>query len=183
MIPSLQNAVILVDENDREIGTMEKIEAHRSGALHRAFSVFLFNASGEMLIHRRSAQKYHCAGEWSNACCSHPLPGVDIADCVSSRLRYEMGIEANLFKAFEFKYRAELDNGLIEHEYDHIYTGRYDGIPDPNSAEADAWRYVSAPALRSEMAETPDAFTPWFRMLFEKVVHHHAATDRSFQQF
>lgn len=183
MTLSSPNDVILVDENDREIGTMEKMEAHRIGALHRAFSVFLFNNSGEMLIHRRAEHKYHCGGKWSNACCSHPVRGVDLADCLNNRLFHEMGIKTELFKAFEFKYRAELDNGLIEHEYDHIYTGRYDGIPAPNPNEADDWRYVPVSALRREIAEAPEAFTPWFKMLFEKVVRHHTAIDPSFQQF
>lgn len=183
MNPSAPNDVILVDTDDREIGTMEKLEAHQRGLLHRAFSVFLFNSAGEMLIHRRAKHKYHCGGKWSNACCSHPVSGIDIETCLREKLFQEMGIESELVKAFEYTYRAELENGLIEHEYDHVYIGKYNGSPDPNPDEADDWRYASVDSLRKEMIVAPERFTPWFKMLFEKVVQHQAEFGFRFQQF
>ena len=120
----MQEQVILVDQQDREIGVAEKLEAHRKGKLHRAFSVFLFNAKDEMLLQQRAAEKYHSGGLWTNTCCSHPRPGEPTEAAARRRLREEMGISCNLNKAFDFIYRAEFDNGLIEHELDHVFIGR-----------------------------------------------------------
>lgn len=174
--------VILVDTDDREIGTMEKLEAHEKGLLHRAFSIFLFNDRGEMLIHRRALTKYHCGGQWSNTCCSHPEKGKDLNDCLRDKLFQEMGIAAEVEKAFEFTYRAEMENGLTEHEYDHVYIGRYNDAPRPNPEEVCDWRYVSMPALEAELRNEPEKFTPWFRMLFDRITKHYEAIDGIRQQ-
>lgn len=120
--------VILVDEQDRPTGRMEKIEAHRKALLHRAFSIFIFNEKGQMLLHKRAAGKYHSGGLWTNACCSHPQPGEETLAAAENRLVEEMGIRVPLTKAFDFSYRAEFDNGLTEYEFDHVFTGTYDGI-------------------------------------------------------
>ncbi|MCA1751977.1 MAG: isopentenyl-diphosphate Delta-isomerase [Cryomorphaceae bacterium] len=174
--------VILVDAEDREIGTMEKLEAHKKGLLHRAFSIFLFNDQGEMLIHRRALSKYHCGGQWSNTCCSHPIKGKALNDCLSTKLHQEMGITAELEKAFEFTYRAEMENGLIEHEYDHVFIGRYKDTPRPNPREVCDWRYAPIDDVSAEMRSNPEKFTPWFRMLFDSVASHYATIDGARQQ-
>jgi len=174
--------VILVDADDCAIGTMEKMEAHEKGLLHRAFSIFLFNDAGEMLIHRRALTKYHCGGQWSNACCSHPIKGKELEACVRDKLFQEMGIEAVTEKAFEFVYRAELPNGLIEHEYDHVFFGSYNSAPRPNPHEVSDWRYAPIERLRSELKNHPELFTPWFRIIFERVAQHYVTIGGLSQQ-
>src|SRR5205085_1876666 len=119
--------VIVVNDLDQETGVMEKLEAHKKGVLHRAFSIFIFNGRSEMLIQQRATTKYHSPGKWTNACCSHPLPGEPTKDAAERRLYEEMGFTTKLEKAFDFIYRTEFDNGLTEHEFDHVYTGEYDG--------------------------------------------------------
>ncbi len=162
--------VVLVDPDDREIGTEEKLAAHRRGLLHRAVSAFLFDAAGRQLLQRRGAGKYHSAGLWSNACCGHPRPGESPADAVARRLREELGVQVPLTPRVCFTYRAELDGGLVEHEVDHVFTGRFDGIPEPDPAEVSAWRWIDRHALDDELAQTPDAFTVWFRLLLPEVL-------------
>src|SRR5688500_14176064 len=127
--------VILVNEQDVEIGKMEKLEAHQKAVLHRAFSVFIFNKKGEMLLQQRARNKYHSAGLWTNACCSHPSPGEDTLSAASRRLIEEMGFSTALTKIFEFTYQTRFDNGLTEHEYDHVYTGVFEGTIKPNPDE------------------------------------------------
>ena len=161
--------VILVDEHDREIGTEEKLVAHRRGLLHRAVSAFLFDSEGRQLIQRRADGKYHSAGLWSNACCSHPLPGESPTGAVARRLREELGITVPLTPLLRFTYRAELENGLIEHELDHVFVGRFDGIPVPDPAEVSEWRWVAPDTLNAEMALAPGTFTAWFRLLLPEV--------------
>jgi len=124
--------VILVNEQDQPVGTMEKMEVHQKALLHRAFSVFLFNDRGEMLLHKRADSKYHSGGLWTNACCSHPRPGEDTRSAAEKRLQEEMGIVTPLTKAFDFIYKASFDNGLTEHEFDHVFTGTYQGSIDPS---------------------------------------------------
>ncbi len=157
--------VILVDEQDRERGTMEKMEAHVKGELHRAISVLVFNSKGEMLIQKRADCKYHSAGLWTNACCSHPRPGEKIEDAAQRRLEEEMGISLFPEKAYSFIYRAELDSGLIEYELDHVLTVLYDGEPVLNTEEAQDWRYISIPELKSLIGTNPDDFTIWFKLI------------------
>jgi isopentenyl-diphosphate Delta-isomerase len=157
--------VILVDEQDREVGTMEKMEAHVKGVLHRAFSVLVFNSKGEMLIQRRADCKYHSAGLWTNTCCSHPRPGEKIEDAAQRRLEEEMGISLTPEKAYSFIYRTELGGGLIEYELDHVLTAYYDGEPALNAEEAQDWRYISIPELKSLVSTHPDDFTIWFKLI------------------
>ena len=162
--------VILVDNDDREIGTMEKLEAHRRGLLHRAVSAFLLDADGRHLLQRRAHDKYHSAGLWSNACCSHPFAGESAADAVARRLQEEMGVTVPLTPVLRFTYRAELENGLIEHEVDHVFVGQFAGVPSPDPAEVSAWRWIAPDALDAEMKLAPGNFTAWFRMLLPEVL-------------
>lgn len=156
--------VILVDESDREVGTEDKERAHREGRLHRAFSVFVFNSRGEMLLQRRARGKYHSPGLWTNTCCSHPRPGESVAAAARRRLREEMGMECELRGAFPFLYRAELDGGMTEHEYDHVLVGECDRDPVPDADEVEEWAWVDPEALRSRVEEDPESYTYWFRI-------------------
>jgi isopentenyl-diphosphate delta-isomerase type 1 len=156
--------VVLVDENDTEVGVSEKLAAHLDGGrLHRAFSVFLFDGRGRVLLQRRAAGKYHFGGLWTNACCSHPRPGEEIIAAGRRRLREELGIEAGLERVASFVYRASDEaSGLTEHEFDHVLVGRFDGEPEPDPAEVDSWRWVDPQALQAELRANPERFTPWF---------------------
>jgi isopentenyl-diphosphate Delta-isomerase len=165
--------VILVDEHDHELGTMEKLAAHRQGKLHRAISVYVFNSRDELLLQRRAASKYHCGGLWTNTCCGHPLPGEQTVDAAQRRLLEEMGLECRLTKAFEFSYRALLPGGLVEHEYGHIFFGHSDSTPIPAPDEADAFMYRSIDEIQCGFAELPQAWTPWFRLVFPTVLAHY----------
>jgi isopentenyl-diphosphate Delta-isomerase len=156
--------VILVNENDEPIGIMDKLEAHRQAMLHRAFSVFIFNERGEMLLQQRAHHKYHSGGLWTNACCSHPSPGEATEDAANRRLREEMGFSTSLTKIFDFTYRAEFDNGLVEHEYDHVFLGLYSGPVRPDPDEVQDYCYKSLDELRQDMENEPDAYTAWFQI-------------------
>ncbi|MFV3412836.1 isopentenyl-diphosphate Delta-isomerase [Pseudomonas sp. NY15436] len=158
--------VILVDEHDTPTGTMEKLEAHRRGLRHRAISVYVFNRAGELLLQRRAAGKYHCGGLWSNTCCGHPYPDESAKHAAERRLREEMGMEVELHKLFEFSYRLELANGMVENEYGHLFGAVDEQPPRPDPAEADAFRYVALPELEAEMAAHPAHFTPWFLICY-----------------
>jgi isopentenyl-diphosphate delta-isomerase len=153
--------VILVDAADRPIGTAEKQDAHVRGLLHRALSVFLFDGAGRVLLQRRAATKYHSPDRWSNTCCSHPRPGEATADAARRRLREEMGIAAALEHALAFTYRAELEGGLVEHEIDHVFVGRFDGEPAPDAAEVGAWAWRDVDELEREIAAHPERFAAW----------------------
>ncbi len=157
--------VILVDHQDNEMGTMEKMEAHQKGVLHRAFSILIFNSKGEMLIQQRSHSKYHSAGLWSNACCSHPRPGEPIEEAVPRRLKEEMGIDVQLKFAYKFIYKTLLENNLIEHELDHVFIGKFDGVPVPDPAEVADWQFISISALQESVNKKPGEFTPWFNII------------------
>jgi isopentenyl-diphosphate delta-isomerase len=157
--------VILVDESDKDIGSMEKLEAHEKGLLHRAFSILIFNSNREMLIQKRSWKKYHSPGLWTNTCCSHPRPGEAMIDATSRKLMQEMGFGAPLKFAFKFIYQARLDNNLTEHELDHVYTGQFDGTPIANQDEVQDWRFVSIESAIREIGDHPDQFTYWFKLL------------------
>lgn len=166
-----EERVILVDENDNEIGSEEKMKAHEDGGkLHRAFSIFIFNSKGELLLQKRAASKYHFGGLWTNACCSHPHPGEPIEKTVHDKLKQEMGMDTGLEEAFTFIYRAEADNGLTEHELDHVFIGRFDGEPEPNPEEADDWKWIGIGELQKDIKENPDEYTPWFKIAFERVL-------------
>jgi isopentenyl-diphosphate delta-isomerase len=157
--------VILVDKNDNAIGTMEKMEAHRKGALHRAFSVLLFNSNGEILLQKRSATKYHSAGLWTNTCCSHPLPDEKIEDATRRRLKEEMGIDLQPEFVYKFIYKVALEKGLIEHEYDHVFVGTFDGEPAINKNEVEDWKFVTVHWLKHDISKHPDHYTFWFKQI------------------
>lgn len=158
--------VVLVDDMDRERGQMEKMEAHRAGELHRAFSVFVVNGAGELLLQQRAWEKYHSGGLWTNTCCSHPRPGEPVEAAAVRRLREEMGLACALKPAFQFVYRSALDHGLVEHEFDHVFIGRTDGVPVVNRAEVADFRYAGWEVVAQELEEAPERFTAWFRICF-----------------
>jgi isopentenyl-diphosphate delta-isomerase len=162
--------VVLVDQFDNDIGTMDKLEAHQVGALHRAFSVFVFNGAGDLLLQRRAAHKYHSGSLWTNTCCSHPRPGEAAIDAAHRRLQEEMGMVCHLAHSFTFTYRSEFDDGLIEHEIDHVFVGYSDDHPDPVPSEVLAVRYTAPDIIRREIRETPEIFTTWFQLCFERVI-------------
>ncbi|MBP6310721.1 MAG: isopentenyl-diphosphate Delta-isomerase [Flavobacteriales bacterium] len=161
-LPNGPEQVILIDPDDRELGHMEKLAAHREGMLHRAFSVFVFNDHGELLLQQRASSKYHSAGLWTNTCCGHPRPGETIQEAAGRRLFEEMGVKIELTPVFHFVYRAELENGLVENELDHVLIGRFSKDPDPDPSEASDWRWVQRESLARELKEYPKLFTAWF---------------------
>lgn len=161
--------VILVDELDQQVGVMEKMEVHRKGILHRAFSVFVFNDKGEMLIHQRAHKKYHSANLWTNACCSHPLPGESTIDAANRRLEEEMGFSTKLDQAFTLTYKAQLENGLTEHELDHVFIGTYNGSVQPAPDEVQDYKYQSLDQIKNLLNHSPDLFTVWFRIIFPQI--------------
>jgi isopentenyl-diphosphate Delta-isomerase len=163
------NNVILVDESDVEVGIMEKMQAHQEGVLHRAFSIFILNSRGDMLLQQRSDEKYHSGGLWTNACCSHPSPGEENIDAAHRRLAEELGFDTHLNKIFSFTYRAEFGNGLVENEFDHVFLGFYDGPVFFNPLEVKSVAYYGIDQVRKELEENPGKYTEWFRIAFPKV--------------
>ena len=161
--------VILVNENDEQVGLMEKMEAHRRALLHRAFSVFIFNHKGEMLLQQRAASKYHSAGLWSNACCSHPSPGEDILAAARRRTIEELGIDIPLQKQFHFIYKAEFDNGLTEFEFDHVFIGYFNNTLDYNREEVQDCSFKSMNEIKESLKSHPKIFTEWFKIAFPKI--------------
>jgi len=162
--------LILVDEHDKAWGKLEKQLTHELGLLHRAFSVFIFNSKGELLMQQRADEKYHSAGLWTNTCCSHPRWGEEMADAVSRRIEEEMGMTCETEFVFSFIYQAPFDNGLTEHELDHVYIGASDVHPSPDKSEVKNWKYVSVDAVRKDMELHPESYTVWFKIVFEKVI-------------
>ena len=158
--------VILVDEQDNEIGLMEKLQAHKEGRLHRAISVFIVNNKRELLLQQRADGKYHSPGLWTNTCCTHPRQGESVRQAADRRLQEEMGMEAKLKKAFSFIYKAPMGNGLIEHEYDYVFIGNSNQTPKPDADEVKAWRYVDIDVLDKEMRLQPDRFTELFKICY-----------------
>ncbi len=165
----MKKKVILIDEKDKEIGEMEKIEAHKKGLLHRAFSVFIFNSKGEILLQKRSKEKYHSGGLWTNTCCSHPSPGEETMSSAKKRLKEEMGIETEIKEVDSFIYRKEFENGLIEHEYDHIFVGFYEGKPLINREEVSDWKWVKEEDIKEDIKENPYKYTYWFVKFFKRL--------------
>ena len=161
--------VVLVNEKDEAVGAMEKMEAHEHALLHRAFSVFVFNKNGDVLMQQRAFSKYHSGGLWTNTCCSHPRPGEEILAAATRRLQEEMGFTTTLIKAFDFTYKADFENGLTEHEFDHVFTGQYDGPVDFNTEEVAAYAFMPAHALEQQIQETPERFTAWFHIAYPKL--------------
>ena len=166
---SEEDKVILVDEHDSMVGTMDKLEVHKQGLLHRAFSIFIFNGKGEMLLQQRAFTKYHSGGLWTNACCSHPMPGEKTMDAANRRLMEELGFETTIEKIFDFTYKAEFDNGLTEHEFDHVFAGEYEGELDINPAEVNDFVYKEVSAIKNEIQTEPQKFTAWFHIAFPKI--------------
>lgn len=162
--------VILVDTKDRRIGTAEKLKAHSNGGiLHRAISIFIFNKKGQTLLQKRANGKYHTPGKWSNTCCSHPMPGEKVISSAHRRLSEELGFDCKMGEAFEFMYEAEVGNGLKEREYDHVIFGFFEGSPQPNPNEVSDYKWVNLKDLKSQIAKSPNSFTPWLRLVINKV--------------
>lgn len=162
--------IVLVDTQDQEIGLMDKIEGHRKGALHRAFSVLIYNSKGEMLIQQRAKTKYHSGGLWSNACCSHPRPGETMEEAVSRRLMEELTINLKPSFSHKFIYKVTFPNDLIEHEYDHVYIGTYDGEPIANKEEIADWKYISTEELKKDIKKNPDHYSHWFKIILSQEI-------------
>jgi isopentenyl-diphosphate delta-isomerase len=169
----MEELVILVDQDDRETGVMEKIQAHREALLHRAFSVFVFNSKGELMLQQRALGKYHSPGLWTNTCCSHPRPGEDTEAAAHRRLQEEMGFDCTLAKIFHFTYKAPFDNNLTEHEVDHVFVGFSDTLPVINPEEVESYRFATLNDITVEMAENPELFTVWFQIAFERVAEYY----------
>lgn len=161
--------VILVDQFDNKIGTMEKMQAHKEGLLHRAFSIFIFNSKNELLLHKRAAHKYHSAGLWTNTCCSHPRPGESVADAAKRRIKEEMGFECEVKPLYDFIYYQPLENGLAEHELDHVLIGTYNDEPNVNADEVAEWKYENLNNLDKDIKANPDAYTAWFKLIYPKI--------------
>ena len=163
------NEVILVDNNDVAIGSMDKMEAHEKALLHRAFSVFIFNSRGEMLLQQGADKKYHSGGLWTNACCSHPSPGEDTDKAAARRLKEELGFTVDLKKAFTFTYRTDFENGLTENEFDHVYTGIYDGRIVADVDEVKSYRFIPMHEIEISIGRDPAKYTSWFVIAFPEI--------------
>jgi isopentenyl-diphosphate Delta-isomerase len=164
-----ESFVILVDENDKETGILEKLEAHRKALLHRALSVFIINSSGEWILQRRALNKYHSNGLWTNTCCSHPYPGESCLEAAKRRLQEEMEMQSELKEVFSFIYKEKLDNDLWEHELDHVFIGISDDLPVVNKHEVMDWRSVPFNEIEREIKVNPASFTAWFRQIYSQV--------------
>lgn len=171
-----RNTVILVDEQDNMIGQMEKLEAHQKGVLHRAFSIFIFNNRGEMLLQQRASEKYHGANLWTNTCCSHPELNKTLHESAKDRLFYEMGIECDIDEVFSFIYKAHVENNLIEHEYDHVFVGYSDTQPKLNPLEVKAYKWIKLSTLEEDLKEHPKNYTYWFKTAFPDILNHISKT-------
>lgn len=166
----MSEQVVLVDSRNHEVGVMDKSEAHLLGKLHRALSIFIFNSKGELLLHRRALGKYHSSGLWTNTCCSHPRPGENIADAAVRRLKEEMGMNVLMMELFSFIYKAELGNGLYEHEADHVFVGKSDENPKPDPNEVMEWKWMNTDAISNDIDDHPNNYTIWFQLIFKDVV-------------
>lgn len=172
MINEMKDLIILVDEQDNEIGVLDKLSVHQTGVLHRAFSVFIFNLKGELLLQQRADDKYHSPGLWSNTCCSHPGPGEGSLQAARRRMREEMGMECTIDFNFSFTYKFEFSNGLTEHEFDHVFFGKSDDLPNPDPAEVMDWRYMSLEDLEEDISKQPENYSAWLQICLPKVKEH-----------
>lgn len=166
----MHDMLVLVDANDHPWGKLEKSLVHELGLLHRAFSIFIFNTNGELLLQQRADRKYHSAGLWTNTCCSHPRYGEDLTEAVGRRLWEEMGMVCQLDHAFHFTYRANFDNGLTEHELDHVFIGISDERPRPYAAEVKSWKYAHPAKLLGDMKQRPGDYTAWFGLALHRIL-------------
>ena len=164
--------VVLVDRNDNPMGLMPKLEAHEKGVLHRAFSVFILNRKGQLMLQRRALDKYHSPGLWTNTCCSHPRESESIIEAGLRRLKEEMGFTTPLEPMFSFIYKSKFDNGLTEHEFDHVLLGYYDKPPFINAIEVSEWKWMSLEKIILEIKNKPEEFTVWFKIIFERFYNH-----------
>ncbi len=164
----MKEQVILVNENDEQLGLMEKMEAHQKAVLHRAFSVFVFNAKGELMLQQRALDKYHSPGLWTNTCCSHQRSGESNLEAGKRRLQEEMGFDCSLKELFSFVYKAPFDNGLTEHELDHVMVGQYDGDPVINPAEVASFKWMPMEDIKRDILEQPWLYTEWFKIIFKE---------------
>lgn len=168
----MKEKIILVDQNDIPLGHIEKLEAHEKGLLHRAFSVFIFNSKGELLLQQRADSKYHSAGLWTNTCCSHPNYKEDIIDSIHRRMKEEMGMVSEVDFKFKFSYKALLDNNLTEHEIDHVYFGFSNDSPVINPEEVKSWKYINMKELQNELNNHPENYTSWLKICFPDVLKY-----------
>ena len=164
-----EQEVVLVNWKDEPTGTVAKMAAHQQGLLHRAFSVFIFDTRGRMLLQQRALQKYHGGGLWTNACCSHPYPQEKVEDAAARRLKEELGFSTPLQKIFTFTYKAEVENGLIEHEYDHVFAGEYESTIRPDGDEVMDYCYKSLADIKESINDKPQAFTYWFKLALPEI--------------
>lgn len=167
-----EEKVILVDKENNPIGTMPKMEAHEKAVLHRAFSVFILNAKGELMLQQRALHKYHSPALWTNTCCSHQREGEENLEAGRRRLKEEMGFSAPLEELFSFIYKAPFDNGLTEHELDHVMMGYFEGEPVINPEEVASWKWMSLEGIAADMALNPDRYTAWFKIIFKRFFNH-----------
>jgi isopentenyl-diphosphate delta-isomerase len=167
-----EEKVILVNEQDEQIGLMPKMEAHEKALLHRAFSVFIFNDDNELMLQQRALSKYHSPGLWTNTCCSHQREGETNIEAGKRRLQEEMGFTADLNETISFIYKAPFDNGLTEHELDHILIGYYNNVPNINPEEVEAFKWMALEDVKKDMALNPDIYTAWFKIIFDKFYEH-----------
>jgi isopentenyl-diphosphate delta-isomerase len=164
--------VVLVNENDTQIGIMEKMAAHIVPRLHRAFSIFIFNSKGELLLQQRALSKYHSPGLWTNTCCSHPHDGESLEQATSRRLMEEMGLHCEMHEVFTFIYKAPVGLGLIEHEFDHVWFGQSDDTPIINTEEVESYKYMNLDDIADDMKAHPECYTEWFKISFDEITKH-----------
>lgn len=174
-----EEKVILVNEKDEQIGLMPKMEAHEKAVLHRAFSVFIFNDANELMLQQRALSKYHSPGLWTNTCCSHQRDGESNLEAGARRLQEEMGFVAPLEEKISFIYKAPFDNGLTEHELDHIMIGHYNDLPNINTDEVEAWKWMPLEAVKEDINVQPEIYTAWFKIIFDKFYKFINITDES----
>jgi isopentenyl-diphosphate delta-isomerase len=167
-----EEKVILVDQEDNVIGTMPKIEAHKKAVLHRAFSVFILNKKGELMLQKRALNKYHSPALWTNTCCSHQREGEGNLQAGKRRLKEEMGFTTPLEELFSFIYKVPFDNGLTEHEFDHVMLGYYDGLPKINFEEVASWKWTSLENVKKHMKKNPERYTAWFKIIYERFYNY-----------
>jgi len=177
-----EEQVILVNELDEQIGLCGKVVAHETGALHRAVSVFIFNTKGKLLLQKRASSKYHGSGLWTNTCCTHPREGETNLECANRRLKEEMGFDTALEERFSFIYKNEVENGLIENEFDHVFFGVYDGEVKPNPQEVEDCTFVSLGNVSKDANQHPERFSIWFRIILEKFKEHLSGMEHQLQK-
>jgi isopentenyl-diphosphate delta-isomerase len=170
--------IIAVDDSDKEKGCIEKMEAHRKGILHRAFSILVFNSQNQLLLQKRSRKKYHSPGLWTNTCCSHPRCGEKLQDAIYRRLKEEMGFSCELTELFSFIYKVELEDNLFENEYDHVFIGKYDGEIIPNKDEVEDFKWIDIGELKSHIINNPQLYTYWFKYLFNNEETYRRIRDK-----